>query len=218
MADSTLIIKDANGTNRSIATDEVASVHTTKHIVTGALTNAELRATAIPISGALTDAQLRATAVPISGALTDAQLRATAVPISGALTDAQLRATAVPVSGPATDAQLRLTPLRVLTGAELPTTSGTYELHAGATNAAITIPGGTSAIRLFGDVKFRFAVGATPANPVLNALGAGGIVQANLLREVRIPAGSTTIVLRSTEDVISGGDPSPAHVDVEFIA
>jgi hypothetical protein len=40
-----------------------------------------------PISGALTDAQLRASAVPVSGPLTDAQLRATAVPISGNLTN-----------------------------------------------------------------------------------------------------------------------------------
>jgi hypothetical protein len=33
--------------------------------VTGALTNAELRAAAVPVSGPLTDAQLRATAIPI---------------------------------------------------------------------------------------------------------------------------------------------------------
>lgn len=52
----------------------------------------------LPVSGPLTDAQLRATAVPVSGPLTDVQLRATAVPVSGPLTDVQLRATAVPVS------------------------------------------------------------------------------------------------------------------------
>lgn len=46
----------------------------------------------------LTDAQLRASAVPVSGPLTDTQLRATAVPVSGPLTDTQLRATAIPVS------------------------------------------------------------------------------------------------------------------------
>lgn len=62
----------------------------------------------IPVSGPLTDAQLRASAVPVSvsnfpatqavsGPLTDAQLRASAVPVSGPLTDAQLRATRVPV-------------------------------------------------------------------------------------------------------------------------
>lgn len=53
-------------------------------IVTGPLTDTQLRATAIPISGALTDTQLRATAVPISGALTDTQLRASPVPVSAA--------------------------------------------------------------------------------------------------------------------------------------
>lgn len=61
-----------------------------------------------PVSGPLTDAQLRATAVQVSGPITDAQLRATAVPVSvasvpthgvtGPLTDTELRASAVPVS------------------------------------------------------------------------------------------------------------------------
>jgi hypothetical protein len=37
----------------------------------------------VTVSGALTDTQLRATAVPVSGPLTDAELRATAVPVSG---------------------------------------------------------------------------------------------------------------------------------------
>lgn len=93
--------------------------------VIGPLTDAQLRASAVPISGTvaisgsvgvtgpLTDTQLRASAVPVSGPLTDTQLRASAVPVSGPLTDTQLRATPVPVSGtvtasgPLTDAQLR---------------------------------------------------------------------------------------------------------------
>lgn len=78
------------------------------------LTDAQLRASAVPVSGTvtasgpLTDTQLRASAVPVSGPLTDAQLRATPVPVSGTvtasgpLTDAQLRATPVPVSGTVT--------------------------------------------------------------------------------------------------------------------
>lgn len=49
----------------------------------------------LTVDGPVTDAQLRASAVPVSGPLTDAQLRATAVPVSGPLTDAQLRASAV---------------------------------------------------------------------------------------------------------------------------
>jgi hypothetical protein len=66
--------------------------------VTGPLTDAQLRAAAVPVSGPLTDAQLRAAAVPVSGPLTDTELRAAAVPVSGPLTDTQLRAAAVPVS------------------------------------------------------------------------------------------------------------------------
>ncbi|HNG68658.1 MAG TPA: hypothetical protein PLP63_06925, partial [Saprospiraceae bacterium] len=111
--------------------------------VTGPLTDAQLRATAVPVSGTVTivpsgtqvvsatDLDIRdlvfATdkvdvsgssvsitgTVPVSGPLTDTQLRATAVPVSGPLTDTQLRATAVPVSGPLTDAQLRATAVPV---------------------------------------------------------------------------------------------------------
>jgi hypothetical protein len=51
-----------------------------------------------PVSGPLTDAQLRASAVPTTGPLTDAQLRASAVPTTGPLTDSQLRASAVPIA------------------------------------------------------------------------------------------------------------------------
>jgi len=56
----------------------------------------------VPVSGPLTDAQLRATAVPVTtglAPLTDTQLRASSVPVSGPATDAQLRATPLPVSG-----------------------------------------------------------------------------------------------------------------------
>lgn len=67
----------------------------------------------IVVSGGLTDAQLRSLAVPVSGPLTDAALRASAVPVSGPVTDAQLRASAVPVSGPLTDAALRADAIKV---------------------------------------------------------------------------------------------------------
>lgn len=103
------------------------------------LTNAQLRASAVPVSLAttpgLTDTQLRASAVPVSLAttpgLTDTQLRASAVPVSLAttpgLTDTQLRASAVPVSmasTPAlTDTQLRASAVPV-SAAALPLPSG----------------------------------------------------------------------------------------------
>ncbi len=95
-----------------------------------------------PVSGPLTDAQLRAVAVPVSGTvatggLTDVQLRATAVPVSGtvAVTSAGLTnldvalstrtkpsdqqhviidsSASIAVTGPVTDAQIRATPLPV---------------------------------------------------------------------------------------------------------
>ncbi len=58
----------------------------------------------------LTDAQLRASAVPVSisgtitttGTLTDTQLRASPISVTGGLTDTQLRATALPISGSVT--------------------------------------------------------------------------------------------------------------------
>ena len=105
--------------------------------VVGALTDTELRATAVPITGALTDTQLRASAVPITGALTDTQLRATAVPISGALTDTQLRATAVPVSGSLTcnaGTNLNTSALALETGGNLDDIAG----YLGTINASIT--------------------------------------------------------------------------------
>lgn len=50
------------------------------------LTNAQLRASAVPVSGPVTDTQLRATALPVSmastPALTNTQLRATPVPVA----------------------------------------------------------------------------------------------------------------------------------------
>ena len=133
--------------------------------VTGPLTDAQLRATAVPVSGTVTivpsgtqvvsatDLDIRdlvfATdkvdvsgssvsitgTVPVSGPLTDTQLRATAVPVSGPLTDTQLRATAVPVSGPLTDAQLRATAVPVDT--ELPAAAALANSTANPTVPAV---------------------------------------------------------------------------------
>ncbi len=87
----------------------------------------------IAVSGPLTDAQLRASAVPVSGPLTDAELRATDVPVSatslplptGAATETTLGAVSTSlieaanntspffVLGPLTDTELRATPVPV---------------------------------------------------------------------------------------------------------
>jgi hypothetical protein len=121
---------DVTGSTVSVTGSVVAIAGTVP--VSGPLTNAELRASAVPVSGTVGVSGT----VPVSGPLTDTQLRASAVPVSGTvgvsgtvpvsgpLTDTQLRAAAVPVSGtfwpgtqpvsgPVTDAQLRATPVPV---------------------------------------------------------------------------------------------------------
>lgn len=99
-ADTVQELQDVNSelNTQSATLSSIDAKLTAPIAVDGPLTDAELRATAVPVSGPLTDVQLRATAVPVSGPLTDAELRATAVPVSGPLTDAELRASAVPVS------------------------------------------------------------------------------------------------------------------------
>jgi hypothetical protein len=121
---------DVSGSVVSVTGSTVAIAGTVP--VSGPLTDAQLRATAVPVSGTFWQATQ-----PVSGPLTDTQLRATAVPVtgtvgvsgtvpvSGPLTDTQLRASAVPiagtvgvsgtvpVSGPLTDAQIRATALPV---------------------------------------------------------------------------------------------------------
>lgn len=52
----------------------------------------------LPVTGPVTDAQIRASAVPVSGPITDAQIRASPLPVSGPLTDDQLRASDVKVT------------------------------------------------------------------------------------------------------------------------
>jgi len=109
-----------------IATDDIAGVkYQRTKVVWGAdgVANDTSATNPLPVAlvgdAGLTDAQLRATAVPVSGTvavsnmvaqgLTDTQIRATALPVSGTvavsnmvaqgITDTQIRATALPVSG-----------------------------------------------------------------------------------------------------------------------
>ncbi len=138
--------------------------------VDGPLTDAQLRATAVPVSGTistglsqpLTDTQLRASNVDIN--ITNPSLAVTGTfwqatqPVSGPLTDAQLRATPVPVSGtistglsqPLTDTQLRATPVPISgtvtanTGLTQPLTDAQLraaDVDVNLTNASIPVTG-----------------------------------------------------------------------------
>lgn len=84
-------LKDAGGDIASITAAGYLEVRIAETAAGGGgLTDAELRAAAVPVS--------LSGSVAVTGPLTDTQLRATAVPVSGPLTDAQLRAAAVPIS------------------------------------------------------------------------------------------------------------------------
>ena len=167
--------------------------------VSGPLTDAQLRATAVPISGTvstgltqpLTDAQLRATAVPVSGPLTDAQIRATALPVSGTVTanagtgtmnvsvqNASIPVTGTffqttqPVSGPLTDTQLRATAVPVDT--ELPAATALGDATANPTaphiGSCIEAYNGTTWDR----IKTDTALAGNAANDsVIGVLAAG---------------------------------------------
>ena len=140
---------DGSGVTQPVSGTVTANAGTGTMAVSGPLTDAQLRATAVPVSGTvtatgpLTDTQLRATAVPVSGPLTDTELRATAVPVSasslplptGAATETTLAAVdaklggTIAVSGPLTDTQLRATPVPV---------SGTVTANAGTGTMAVS--------------------------------------------------------------------------------
>ena len=72
-------------------TQPISGAVSVSNMVAQGLTDAELRATAIPVSGPLTDTQLRATALPVSGTVSVSNQ------LNQPLTDTQLRATALPV-------------------------------------------------------------------------------------------------------------------------
>jgi hypothetical protein len=82
-----------------------------------------------PVSGPLTDAQLRASAIPVSGALTDAQLRATAVPVTVS------NPTTAPETGLAKDATLT-SRLPASVAGRLPVLDVSADLGVTATGAA----------------------------------------------------------------------------------
>lgn len=109
-----------------------------------------------PVSGPLTDAQLRASALPVSlafpasQAVTGAFYQATQ-PVSGPLTDTQLRATPVPVSGfpttyPVTGTfwqatqPVSLAAVPLPAGASTATLQGTTNTTLAAIQAAVTTP------------------------------------------------------------------------------
>jgi hypothetical protein len=182
------------------------------------LTDAQLRASAVPVSGPATDAQLRATPLPVSGTLavsgtlTDAELRAVPVPVSGPQTDAEARATPLPVSGPATDAQLRATPVpisgTVAVSGTLPVSGPATDVELRATPLPVSGPVTDAQLRASAVPVSQAPVPLTAAAPGVASVGVGDAeaVPANAARKglVLVNLSDNTISLGFGQTAVLG--------------
>ena len=182
----------------------------------GALTTEATISGTVPVSGPLTDAQLRASAVPVSGTvntglvqpLTDAELRASAVTITGTvntgltqpLTDAQLRASAVPVSA---------TSLPLPSGAATETT-----LSALNTKVVQDFGVSTAAVRVAAQLgnasgAAAFGAGATSAQTVRTVLASDQVpTNAGQSWFSQVTDGTNTAAVKAASTVPVAADPA----------
>jgi len=205
--------------------------------LTQPLTDAQLRAAAVPVSGTFFQATQPvsiAASVPVTGPATDAQLRATPLPISGTvtantglsqpLTDAQLRASAVPVSGPLTDTQLRATAVQIqgtVSGTAVPV-SGTFfqatQPVSIAASVAVTGPLTDAQLRA-ADVPVTGTV--TANTPSTGAIGFPVLAQAT---QVGGSDGTNLRILKTDSngelqvDIVSSALPSGAATETTLTA
>ncbi len=83
-------------------------------LVSGPLTDTQLRASAVPVSGTFFQAtQPVSGTVTATGPITNAELRAASVAVAGPITNVELRASSVSVIGPMTNAELRASAVAV---------------------------------------------------------------------------------------------------------
>lgn len=136
-----------------------------------ALTDTQLRATALPVSGAFYPATQ-----PVSGTVTASVSNFPATqPISGTvtatgpLTDTQLRAVAVPVSGPLTDTQLRASPLVTTDRTDI-TFYAHFDRIVPAANKYMAVVFNTSAVKkiVFKRIEVMFRGAAAVTGVVLD--------------------------------------------------
>jgi len=169
---------DVNVTNASLAVTQSGawSVGITGSVaVTGPLTDAQLRASAVPVSLASTTIT---GSVAVTGPLTDTELRASAVPVSLASTTIT---GSVAVTGPLTDVQLRATPVPV-SGTVAATQSGawstgrTWALAGGTDNVRSRIWNGTNdvAATALSAVPLSTDYGLTTQSVIYGKTTAGG--------------------------------------------
>lgn len=203
-------------------------------VITGAITDAELRATPVPVSGtvAVTGTFWQATQ-PVSGPLTDTQLRATPVPVSGGLTDAEIRASAVPVSLASVPTHAVSTvgsitnPVTVLGVVVIDTSGGAVKVHgaeshdstssawpvlAGAyasTAAPTAVSADGDAVRLWADRNGRLQVGDGGGS-----LTVDGPVTDAQLRATAVPVSATSLPLPAGASTLAEQQAQTASLSV----
>lgn len=207
---------NANGELRVKHEDQLTiSNFPASQAVTGPLTDAQLRASAVPVSGTffqatqpvslatntpdVTDRAARLlghvtvdnASIPVTGPLTDTQLRASAVPVSGPLTDTQLRASAVGVSGPLTDTQLRASAVPV----SGPLTDTQLRATAVPVSGTVTANQGGAPWTVKGD---QARASATIPNPVVSGFRSA----AYPTKPASVTAGQLVDAVSDTEGVL----------------
>lgn len=157
--------------------------------VDGSVTVSNFPATQ-PVSGPLTDAQLRATAVPVSGTVTanagtgtmnvsvqNASIPVTGTffqatqPVSGPLTDTQLRATAVPVSGTVTANAGTGTMNVSVQNASIPVTGTFFQTTQPVSGPLTDAQLRASAVPVDTELPAATALGDATANPTAPHIG-----------------------------------------------
>lgn len=190
--------------------------------VTGPLTDAQLRAAAVPVSnaslplpaGASTAAAQATAGASLSSidgktpALGQAAMAASqpvviasnqsAVPVSGPLTDTQLRATSVPVSGPLTDAQLR--------AVAVPVSNASLPLPAGAATSAKQPTLGTAGTPSADVISVQGIAGGTAQ--LVSSID-GGLVTVGTTTDAEAAGnGSLVALLKRLRTLLSAGLPA----------
>jgi hypothetical protein len=205
MADN---IQVTQGTGTTMATDDVAGVQYPRvkisHGVDGTAVDAS-STNPLPVAGPLTDAQLRASAVPVLGTvtadtglaqpLTDAQLRATAVNVTGPLTSAQLTAAALATEVTAQNIRDRLpsvfqTP-NLLAVDSLGTPQVSRVQATTGTAASITLTSTCRRVSMFATQGAWYSISGT-ATATSHYVGAGERI------DFDVPASTTISVLQET--------------------
>lgn len=157
----------------------------------GGLTNAELRASAVPVSGAFYQATqpvslASAPTTPVTGTFWQATQ-----PVSGPLTDTQIRATALPISGTVTaNAGTGTMAVSLATAPTTPVT-GTFWQATQPVSGTVTVTDGAGSLTVDGSISVSNFPATQPVSGTVTA-NAGTGTMAVSAASLPLPTGAAT--------------------------